>query len=217
MKKLDIIYEDKEIIAINKPSGLLTIATNKRESNTLYSQVSDYLKKQHPKNKVFIVHRLDKNTSGVILFAKNEKIKKIFQDNWNNICEEREYLAIVENKPSKNKERLINYLKETKTLYTFCTNDSKSGKLAITNYEIIKSNNKYTSLRVNIETGRKNQIRAQLANIGCPIIGDKKYEAKTNPLKRLGLHAIKLVIRHPISNQLMKFEAIPPNVFKSYL
>ena len=206
MKKLDIIYEDKEILVVNKPYNKLVIATSK-SNNTLYHEVREYL---HKKNqKVFIVHRLDKDTSGVILFAKNEKIKHLLQDNWNNITK-RYYVCVVNGSVKKDKDRLINYLKESKTLQVYV---SDNGSKAITNYKVIKKNNKYSMLDIFIETGRRNQIRCQLANIGYPIIGDKKYDCKVNPINRLGLHANKLVLRHPITNKEYVFESSIPNNF----
>lgn len=210
MKKLDIIYEDKDLIVINKPSGILTIKAGGNIS--LYELVREYIKKQSPKNKLFIVHRLDKDTSGVILFAKSEKTKRILQENWSSYV--REYIALVEGTPKKKKEKLINYLKESSSLQVYVTKDKREGKLAITSYEVITSNNKYSLLKVMIETGRKNQIRAQLSYIGHPIIGDKKYEAKTNPLKRLGLHATKLIIIHPKTKKEMTFIAKAPKQFE---
>ncbi len=210
MKKLKIIYEDKDIIVVDKPSNQLTIATAKKEQNTLYQEVSDYLKKKHKSNKVFIIHRLDKDTSGVIIFAKYPKIKTVYQDNWNRLCKTREYIAIVEGKMPKKEDRLENYLSETKTFLTYV---SESGSLAITNYKVIKEDNVYSKLSINIETGRKNQIRVQLAHIGNPIIGDKKYNSRKNPIRRLGLHANRLVIKNPITGDIMEFTAKEPSNF----
>lgn len=212
MKKLDIIYEDKNIIAINKPSGMLTIADNKNHKN-LYHEVRGYIKKQNPHNKIFIVHRLDKDTSGIVLFAKSEKVKNELQSNWNNT--KREYYAIVEGVPKDKKDKLINYLAETKDLFVYVTDDPKKGKKAITNYEIIKSKGKYSLLKINIETGRKNQIRVQLSNINHPIIGDKKYKAKTNPINRLGLHASKLIINNKGKN--LELESVLPDKFEKFI
>ncbi len=210
MKKLNIIHEDKNIIVIDKPYNQLTIATSKRENNTLYQEVSDYLKKKHKSNKVFIIHRLDKDTSGIIIFAKSPKVKTLFQDNWNKLCINREYIAIVEGKTPKEQDRLVNYLKETKTFLTYVSNE---GQEAITNYKVLKTNKEYSKLQVNIETGRKNQIRVQLAHIKNPIIGDKKYNSRKNPLRRLGLHASKLVIKNPLTQEIMEFNAKEPSNF----
>lgn len=207
MKKLDIIYEDKYLIAINKQAGMLSIADNKNHKN-LYHEVREYIKKQNPHNKIFIVHRLDKDTSGVIVFAKDERVKRHLQDNWNNFL--REYIGVVENKPKNVKDKLVNYLKEDKNLNVYITNDEKNGKKAITNYEVIGHRKKESVLKINIETGRKNQIRAQLSYIGCPIVGDKKYGAKTNPYNRLCLHANRLVIFHPVLKKEIELVAMVP-------
>ena len=200
MKKLDIIYEDKEILVVNKESGKLTIG-----DNSLYSEVYSYL---HKKNeRVFIVHRLDKDTSGVILFAKKDKVKRYLQDNWNNITK-RYYVCVVSGCIKKDKDTLKNYLKESKTLQVYV---AKNGALAITNYEVIKKNNKYSMLSVNIETGKKNQIRCQLSYIGYPIVGDKKYNNKDNKIKRLCLHANKLVLNY--NKKELVFESSYPELF----
>lgn len=213
-KKLDILYEDKEIIVINKPAKKLTIATDKEQNRTLYHEVREYIKKQNPKNKVFIVHRLDKDTSGVILFAKNEKLKKLLQDNWDYLTVKREYIAVVEGKPKHKKDIIKSYLAESKTLQVYSTDNPKKGKLAITEFEVIASNKSYSKLKINIKTGRKNQIRVHMSDIGCPIVGDKKYKSKTNPLNRLGLHASTLEIKHPITKKIMRFDAKVPKIME---
>ena len=174
-KKLDILYEDKFIIIVNKPSNLLTIANDNIYEDTLYSQVYTYLKQKHKSNKVFIVHRLDKDTSGLVLFAKSELVKRKLQDNWVNV--KRYYYAIVNGIIDKDKDIIKSYLKETKSLLVYSTND-KNGKLAITEYELLKKNNKYSLLKIDIKTGRKNQIRVHLNDIKHSIVGDKKYGCK---------------------------------------
>lgn len=183
-KDVNIIYEDKDIIIIDKPYNLLTISNGKEIS--LYNLVSEYVKKSNKKNKIFIVHRLDKDTSGLIVFAKNIKVKKYLQTNWDKV--ERRYKAIVIGK-TKDKGILKNYLKENKNHYVYVDN---SGDLAITEYKKIKEINNNTLLDINIKTGKKNQIRVQLSYIGNPILGDKKYG--NSKYKRLCLHAYKLVL-----------------------
>lgn len=191
-KKMDIVYEDKELLVINKPAGLLTIATEKEVFRTLYHEAREYIKKQNPQNKIFIVHRLDKDTSGIVLFAKKESIKKELQNNWNTIAYKREYIAITTGYVKKDKDTLKSYLKEDKTYKVY---EQKDGNLAITKYEVLARNKAYSLLKVTIETGKKNQIRFQLSNIGHPIVGDKKYGCKKNPLSRMGLHASILGIK----------------------
>lgn len=215
-KKLDIIYEDKEIIVVNKETKKLCVGTLKDKEHTLYKEVSDYVKKQNPKNKIFIVHRLDRDTSGVVMFAKNELLKKRFQDNWDKLCINREYVCIVDGIMEEKKKCLKNYLKESKTLQVYVTEDSKNSKLAITNYEVLNNNRVYSLLKINIETGRKNQIRVQLANINHPIVGDKKYKSRNNPLGRLALHAFILEIIHPVTKKKMVFKAKIPSCFNIF-
>lgn len=218
MKKdrLDIIYEDKEIIVINKPAHLLTVGTEDEKYNTLYYKVSEYVKKKHKSNKIFIVHRLDKDTSGVVLFAKTEEMKKLLQENWNDLTTKREYIAIVEGNVKSNEGRIEEYLKETKTLLTYSTKD-KDGKLAITNYKVLLRDKGVSVLNINIETGRKNQIRVAMQGLGHPIIGDKKYGSKKNLIRRLGLHAITLEITHPKTKKQMEFTASIPHEFKIFM
>lgn len=206
MKKLNIIYEDKEILVVNKPSKLLTVGTDKERERTLYHEVREYL---HKKNqKVFVVHRLDKDTSGIVLFAKNPKLKELLQRDW--LRYTREYRAVVEGRLPKTKDTLRFYLQEDKTHHVYV---SDKGLSSVTEYEVLSVNSTQSLLKVRIKTGRKNQIRASLAYIGNPIVGDKKYEAKINSLSRLGLHANKLVIKHPITNKEMTFISKAPKVF----
>ncbi|MDD8048868.1 MAG: RluA family pseudouridine synthase [Thomasclavelia sp.] len=206
---LDIIYEDDEIIVINKPHGLLSVETDNRKDKTAYSYVSDYL---HRKNeKAYTIHRLDRETSGVLLFAKTNKMKALLQNNWNDIVVDREYLAIVEGIMPKKQDRIINYLKENKAQKVYVSDE---GKKCITSYKVLKQNKHTSLLEVNIETGRKNQIRATLADLKHPIVGDKKYGSTNNSLKRLGLHASKLSYKHPINHKLYSFEAKAEKEFK---
>lgn len=209
MKKINILYEDKELLIVNKPPHQLTIATQKKENNTLYQEASSYVKKQYPKNKIFIVHRLDKDTSGIVIFAKNQDTKNYLQNNWSDV--KREYLCIVEGQMPKKHDVLKNYLVETKTLEVYCTKDKNKGKLAITEYEVLQTNKKYSLLKINIKTGRRNQIRAQLAYIKHPIIGDKKYQSKDNSIKRLALHAN--LIEFNIHNKRYNITTKYPNEF----
>lgn len=210
--KLDIIYEDKELLVINKPAHMLTIATEDEKINTLYHKAYEYLKKKNKNNKIFIVHRLDKDTSGVVLFAKDARLKEQLQANWNELALNREYLAIVEGFVEPVRKTITEYLKETKTLLTYATNDS-SGKEAITEYEVLKRSKACSTLKINIKTGRKNQIRVAMQNMNHPIIGDKKYGSTKNPLRRICLHASKLEIIHPKTKKIYTFEAKIPREF----
>lgn len=212
-EKLNIIYEDKNLIVIDKPSGLLTVSTEREKEKTLMHKVITYEKKKNKNNKAFIVHRLDKDTSGIVLFAKNIKIKTLLQNNWDDIVKVRQYVAIVEGNVGEESKTLRSWLKEDKTLRTYSSKREKDGKLAITKYRLITKTDKYSFLEVEIKTGRKNQIRVQLSDNGNPIIGDKKYNSKNNPIKRLGLHANKLIIINPITKEEMIFESDIPKEF----
>ena len=211
MKKLDIIYEDKNILVVNKPNKMLTISDN-TNALTLYEMARDYVKKKHKSNKIFIVHRLDKDTSGVILFAKTEEVKNKLQSNWNTIAN-RSYIAILEGNVKENKGVIKNYLLEDSTHKVYVSKNKK-GEYAETHYEVINRTGKNTVVKVNIKTGKKNQIRVAFSNLGYPIIGDKKYGSKTNPIKRLGLHADKLKIK--LNDKEYEFIAKIPKDFVKF-
>lgn len=212
MKKLNILYEDKYLIIVYKRHGLLTISRDNHNDLNLYDEVKEYEKKKNSKNKIFIVHRLDKDTSGLVLFAKNEKIKYALQNNWNKVI--RKYYAVVEKEVLENKT-LINYLQESKTGEVFVTNNKVMGKKSITKYEVLSKNNKCSLLDIEIKTGRKNQIRVQLAYILHPIIGDKKYGNTKN--KELLLQAYYLKFNHPVDNKEIIIKTDIEKSLTSYL
>lgn len=214
---LPIIFEDDEFIVLNKPSGLLTIPSDKEKGRTAYRMVNDYVQQKDKHNRIFVVHRLDEDTSGVLMFAKNPKIKDILQKNWSDIVKARGYYAIVEGKMEKKEDTLIDYLKENSLNLMYVSDDKKNGKKCITKYKVMKSNKEYSLLDVNIETGRKNQIRVQLGHIGHHVIGDDKYGEPKDPLKRLGLHAYKLSFVHPISKRVYEFKTAIPAEFEKLL
>ncbi len=210
---INIIYEDNDIIVIDKPSKILTISNKNEKVNTLYRMVSDYLKKEH--KKVFIIHRLDFDTSGIIMFAKSQRVQKLYQDNWNDLAKIREYTAIV-NGVTDDKGHIESYLKQTKTLLVY-SSKNKDGLFAITDYEKIGGNSKYSMLKILISTGRRNQIRCHMADIGHPILGDYRYKCKINPIDRLCLHANRLEIINPITKELMVFNSNIPKEFNSII
>ncbi len=209
---LNILYEDDYIIAIDKPYGLLSISNDKEKIVTAYHMVSDYMKKKNKKNKIFVVHRLDQDTSGVLMFAKNQNIQKTLQNNWNTITKKREYIAITSNK-LKGSGTIESYLTENKEGFIYSTKNKEIGSLAITHYKVIKSNNKYSLVEVLIDTGKRNQIRVHLSEKGYPIVGDKKYKSKDNSLKRLCLHANTLEFIHPITKKLVTINSPIPKEF----
>ncbi len=208
-----ILYEDDYIIVVDKPSGLLTVATAKERENTVYHMVREYLNKKRAGSKVFIVHRLDKDTSGVLILAKDMSTKNKLQEHWEEYVSVREYKAIVEGVPKKKETRLVHNLKETSTQLVYV---AKEGKEAITSYKLEKSKNGFSRLTIFIETGRKNQIRVQLAHIGLPILGDKKYNKKTVG-KRLYLHACRLKLFYPPKGGVLSFSSPEPKEFQKVM
>ena len=211
-KKLKILYEDHDLIVVLKEAGILTISDGIHD-NTLYRSVSDYVKKQNKNNKIFVVHRLDKDTSGLVIFAKNMVAKNKLQANWLDV--ERGYLAIVNGQIKKEKATLISYLKESKTHLVYSV--KHGGEKAITEYETIKSNKLYSLLKINIKTGKKNQIRVQLNDLGYPLVGDKKYgKIKNKSVNRLCLHAYYLKFKQPLTNAEIILRSEYPKEFKQF-
>lgn len=212
----DILFEDEHIIVVNKPSGLLTVATAKEKEKTLYHIVREYLVSKNKFSKVFIVHRLDKDTSGVVILAKDIKTKKQLQENWDEYVSLREYVAVLNGHMSKKSDRIVQNLKETKTnlVYVGRGND---GKEAITNYKVIKESKNYSLVEIKIETGRKNQIRVAFSSHKSPILGDKKYGNKKDGSSRLYLHANRLKIYYPVIKKDILFEVQTPIEFKKII
>lgn len=208
-KNIEIIYEDKDLIVVNKPENLLTIATEKEKDRTLYNIASKYVKSKNKNNKIYIIHRLDKDTSGIIMFAKNIKVKEELQKNWNDLVI-RKYIALVSGN-IKEDMTLKNYIGINKINESYITN-IQNGKLAITNIYVKKNYHNKTLLDIDIKTGRKNQIRLQLANINHSIIGDKKYG--NIKAKRMYLHAYSLEFIHPITKKRLKLKTVYPQNFE---
>lgn len=212
---VEILFEDDDLIVINKEAGLLSVSTRPGDRKpTAYREVTAYMKQLDPRSRIFIVHRLDRDTSGVMVFAKNEHTKFALQKNWHDIVKERSYMALVEGKMDQQEDTITSWLKETKTHQVYAVKDSVGAKKAILNYSVVEQSNRYALLKVELETGRKNQIRVQLADINHPIVGDKQYGAKSNPIARLGLHAHALAFKHPTTKQMVRYEAPLPANFK---
>jgi len=210
-----ILYEDKDLIVIYKADGLLSVATENGSDETAYNLLSSYVKSQHHNNLIFIVHRLDRDTSGVMMFAKSEQVSKLLQEAWKTNVTERTYLAIVEGVPIKKKDTISSYLRESKAFKVHSSKDPvPDSEKAITHYATLMSTGNYSLLQVNLETGKKNQIRVHMQDIGHPVVGDKKYGSTQNPIKRLGLHAWVLAFRHPVTKEEMRFETELPGKFR---
>ncbi|MBN2829822.1 MAG: RNA pseudouridine synthase [Candidatus Cloacimonetes bacterium] len=214
-KDVIIIHEDRDILVVDKPAGILTIATDAEETNTLYYMLTDYVRKGNPKSiyRIFIVHRLDKDTSGIIVFAKSEQAKKYLQDNWEKT--EKHYLALVAGTFKEKTGVLESYLVENKAHNVYSTPDSTLGKLARTEYKVLKESNNFSLLDITLHTGRKHQIRVQFADINHPLAGDKKYGVEKVKFNRLGLHSYSLSFDHPYSKERVTFRTkIPAFVHK---
>lgn len=206
---LNILYEDDYLIAINKPSGLLSISNDKEKIVTAYRMVSDYVKTSGKNRFIFVVHRLDQDTSGILMFCKNEKIRDKMQDNWNTIVKKRGYVALVDGKINGN-GTFRSFLMEDRNQFVYSSKNGH-GKEAITHYNVIKNNHDYSLVQVFIDTGRRNQIRVHFSESGHPIVGDKKYGCRTNPVKRLCLHANMLEFIHPVSKKMVSIKCDVPS------
>ncbi|NLY62616.1 MAG: RluA family pseudouridine synthase [Erysipelothrix sp.] len=207
----EIVYEDEEIIVINKPSGILSVPFDMEDRYTAFHLVNEYIARRNLNEKVHIVHRLDQGTSGVLMFAKNDKVKNLYVTQWNKLAKARVYVAYVEGLVEKDADTIISNLNTDKSAMVYA---AKEGKKAISHYQLIETFKGNSILKVNIETGIQNQIRVHMKDLGHPILGDKKYGARTNPLKRLGLHAYQLQIKNPITNKLQTFTANVPKEFR---
>ncbi len=207
-----IVYEDDAIVVVDKPAGLLTMGTDHIKVHTVYYKLNEYLKaaSSSKKGRALIVHRLDRDASGLLVFAKTEKAKNFLQENWQDF--EKKYYALVEGTPKKISGTIESYLVEDKFKRVYSTHKGSKAKFSVTHYRVLESLGPMTLLEVQLETGRKNQIRVHLADLGHPIVGDDKYGSKMNPIRRLGLHAHSLSFEHPVTGETKTFSSpLPPN------
>ena len=217
---IGIVYEDESFLAINKPAGLLSVESDK-ETECAYGYVLEYLQAQGKNSRPYILHRIDKETSGILLFTKDIKLHSMLKMRWNEQVTLREYYAVVEGILENKQDTLTAFLKENKNNLVYVTNDP-TGQKAVTHYEVVRENGEYSLLKVKIDTGRKNQIRAQMQALGYPVVGDDKYGKKQdgtpvkNPLGRLGLHASRLEILHPVTKEVLAFGAPLPTAFRDF-
>lgn len=214
-RRIKIVYEDDDIIVANKGYGLLSMGTDRIKDGTAYSILRDWVKRKDPRNKLFIVHRLDRDTSGLIMFAKTQEAKDAMQHNWNNMVINRRYLAVVEGIMEPAEGTIRSYLTENSQFEVYSTDDPQKGQLAVTRYKTLATRKNYTLLEVELDTGRKNQIRVHLSDKGHPIVGDRKYGAAPSPIHRLALHAQTLRFIHPITRRDMNFSTPIPAPFAS--
>jgi RluA family pseudouridine synthase len=214
-KGMAILYEDRDIIVVNKSNGLLTIGTDREKEKTAHYHLNDYVRKGNPrsKNRVFIVHRLDRDTSGVLVFAKSEEAKIYLQGEWKNFS--KTYFAVVYGKLAEKEGIITSYLLENKAHRMYSVSDPETGKLSKTGYKVIKESSKFSLLEIDLITGTKHQIRVHFSEAGHPLAGDKMYGETNKGVKRLALHAASLTIRHPFSKKEMIFDTEPPHYFRS--
>lgn len=212
--KLKILYEDDNYLVINKPAGLLSVASDKEKTITAYRLCMDYVRSKDVHNRIFVTHRIDKETSGVLLFTKNEKLRNLLQDNWNDLVVDREYIALIEGNLDKDEGTIVSWLRESSTNLMYSASKKGDGQKAVTKYKVIQKNEKYSLVDVHIETGRKNQIRVHFKEKGHPIVGDEKYQATLYTIGRLGLHARKLSLKNPLNNEIMDFVCNEDPIFK---
>jgi tRNA pseudouridine32 synthase/23S rRNA pseudouridine746 synthase/23S rRNA pseudouridine1911/1915/1917 synthase len=210
---LEILYEDRDVLVADKPAGLLTVSTDAEKSRTAYFALTDYVRKGAPRsrNRIFIVHRLDRETSGVLVFAKNEEAKFSLQRRWDET--EKRYLAIVHGRCEPRSETITTYLAENAAHRVYSTPDSRKGRLSHTRYTVLKTTKDFALLEVELLTGRKHQIRVHLADRGHPVVGDKRYGGSTG-YRRLALHAHTLSFPHPFTGEERTFVAPPPPYFR---
>lgn len=207
-----VLYEDNHIIVVEKPAGKPTSSTD--GSLSIYEIISDYLRKQSKgKTRAYVVHRLDKEVSGVLLFAKSREAMETIKEDW--LKTEKHYYALVEGIPEKDEGTIKSWLIEDKSQKVHSTHETANAKFSITNYKILKRLNNYGLLDIKTDTGRKNQIRVHLSDIGCPIVGDWKYGASDEYKRRIRLHAYSLSFPHPVSGEMMTILSPMPEVFLS--
>lgn len=216
--RIKLVYEDNDILVVNKGYGMLSMGTpSSRKDITVYSVLKDYVKSINPLNKVFIVHRLDRDTSGLMMFARNMEAKEAMQHNWNNMVLERKYVAVVEGIMEEDSGVVRSYLDETSQYEVYSTTEKGKGQLAVTHYKVLERGHGYTLVEFSLDTGRKNQIRVHAHDLGHPIVGDRKYGASSSPIHRLALHARTLRFAHPVSRRDMRFELPVPSRFAALI
>lgn len=217
LRGLSIVHEDRDIIVIDKMSGLLTVSSEKVRDNTAYHILNNYMKKgdQRSRHRVFIVHRLDRDTSGVLVFAKNEYAKQYLQEEWQGF--KKIYYAVVQGILQEKEGMISSYLTENRAQIMYSVKDPTKGKRAITGYKVLQESKKYSLLEIELFTGRKNQIRVHMADKGCPVLGDPKYGIKDKSIRRLALHAASMTLIHPHTKEEMTFTAPMPDYFNALM
>ena len=211
-KLVKIIYEDHDIVVVHKSEGILSMASSPAQ-HCVKKVLDDYFQKRHFKCTAHVVHRLDRETSGLIIYAKNVEIQQLLVRDWQHIVSDRRYVAVVSGKLEKEGGTIRSWLKETKSFVTVSSPVDNGGKEAITHFRTMKTSSDFSLVELKLQTGRKNQIRVHMKDIGFPVLGDSKYGNGKNPLGRLCLHAFRLNFTHPRTGEFMEFEVPVPQSF----
>ena len=214
--ELDIVYEDPYLLIIDKHPGLLSMSNNSRQQ-TVQTVLNRYLEKGGGRNTSHLVHRLDRDTSGLMVYAKDVQTQQSLINGWQQLVTDRRYIALVEGELENSRGRIQSWLTEDKRFITHSSLVDNGGKLAVTHYEVVASSNGYSLVECELETGRKNQIRVHMADLGHPVVGDHKYGSENDPIRRLGLHAYMLCFVHPVTGKHMRFETPVPALFEKCL
>ena len=217
-KLLNIVYEDAYLIVVEKKPGLLSVSTERQKERTACTILNEYLKRSAGRqSRVYVVHRLDRDTSGLMMFAKDEKTQHTLRDNWHKIVFDRRYVAVVAGEMEKDQGIVRSWLTD-RTLYVYSSPTDDGGKESVTHYRTIERANSYSLVELHLETGRKNQIRVHMQDLGHPVVGDGRYGFEDiNPIGRLALHAFKLCFYHPVTGEKLQFETPYPADFKKLL
>lgn len=222
----EIIYEDDDLLVIDKPAGQLSVAADNQRrryreggaaDRTAFALMRQYVKRRNPRADLYILHRLDRDTSGVLAFAKNPAVQEALRDNWNNLVRRRQYVAVLRGTLTPPEGVVKSYLAEDRQYNVYSTPDASKGKLAITSYKTLQTGNGFTLAEMNLSTGRKNQIRVHMADLRHPVVGDTRYGGKTSPVGRMCLHAQTLALVHPFERRLLTFTAPAPDSFQTLI
>ena len=213
---IDIVYEDPYLLVVDKRPGLLSMSNNTRQQ-TVQTVLNYYLEKGGGRNTSHLVHRLDRDTSGLMVYAKDVQTQQSLINGWQQLVTDRRYLALVEGELESPRGRIQSWLTEDKRFITHSSPVDNGGKFAVTHYNVLEASNGYSLVECELETGRKNQIRVHMANMGHPVVGDFKYGSEIDPMRRLGLHAYMLCFTHPVTGKHLRFETPVPVLFEKCL
>lgn len=213
---IDIVYEDPYLLVVDKRPGLLSMSNNTRQQ-TVQTVLNRYLEKGGGRNTSHLVHRLDRDTSGLMVYAKDVQTQQSLIDGWQQLVTDRRYIALVEGELESPRGRIQSWLTEDKRFITHSSPVDNGGKFAVTHYNVLESSNGYSLVECELETGRKNQIRVHMADLGHPVVGDHKYGSEIDPMRRLGLHAYMLCFTHPVTGKHLRFETPVPVPFEKCL